>query len=52
LRYISAKAEQATINGHDTAKSACFAVKKAKFALFANAFRKMHLFSGHYFTKK
>jgi len=34
LRLVTAKAEQAVINGHETAKQACFDVKKSKYCSF------------------
>jgi len=34
LRLVDAKAEQTVINGYETAKQACFAVKKSKYCSF------------------
>ena len=53
LRRVSAKAKQAIVNGHETAKQACFAVKESKYCSFCkcvsqNAFVQWTLFISYF----
>jgi len=49
LRRVPAKAQQAVINGHETAKRACFDVEKSKYCSFCKYVSQTHWLSGHYF---